>query len=76
VAVGPGEALPYDEADWRDALVLVRDGEIVLETLCGRSCLFKRGDILWLAGLPLASLRNRGDEPAVLVTASRDTEMR
>ena len=76
VAVEPGDTLRYDEADWRDALVVVRCGEIVLETLCGRSWFFQRGDVLWLADLPLASLHNRGAEPAVLVATKRHTEMR
>ena len=72
----PGERLPYRAADWRDALVLVRQGEVVLETCCGRSLFFERGAILWLAELPLASLRNRGHETAVLVAAARPTELR
>ena len=76
VAVEPGDTLPYDAADWRDALVVVRQGEIVLEMLCGRSCYLQQGDTLWLEGLPLAGLRNRGDEPAVLVATSRLPEVR
>lgn len=76
VAVQPGGSLRYDEADWRDALVVVRCGEIVLETLTGRSWFFQRGDVLWLADLPLASLHNRGAEPAVLVATTRHMEMR
>ena len=68
--------LPYYEEDWRDALVLVRQGEIVLDTRCGRSFFFERGAVLWLAELPLASLRNRGHETAVLVAAARPTELR
>jgi hypothetical protein len=68
--------LPYDEEDWRDALVLVRQGEVVLDTRCGRSFFFERGTVLWLAELPLASLRNRGREPAVLVSAARPAELR
>ena len=52
-------------------LVFVRRGEIELETLAGRRCRLRRGDVLWLAGLPLRVLRNRGTEPALLVTVSR-----
>jgi hypothetical protein len=74
--VEPGESLPYDDADWRDALVVVRCGEIVLETVSGRSWYFQRGDVIWLGGLPLASLRNRGDERALLIAAARQTELR
>ena len=71
----PGETLPYQEADWRDALGRVEQGEVVLQMLCGRSCYFQAGDTIWLTGLPLASLHNRGDEPAVLIAAARQTEM-
>ena len=56
--------------------MLVRRGEIVLDTRCGRSFFFPRGSVLWLAELPLESLRNRGHEPAVLVAAARHTELR
>ena len=76
VAVEPGDRLPYRAADWRDALVLVKRGEIVLDTCCGRSFYFPRGSVLWLAELPLECLRNRGHEPAVLVAAARLTELR
>jgi quercetin dioxygenase-like cupin family protein len=75
VAVEPGDTLPYEEGDWRDALVVVEQGEIVLQMLCGRSCFLQQGDTIWLAGLPLAGLHNRGDEPAVLVATARHTEM-
>ena len=68
--------LPYDEAEWHDALVLVKQGEIVREMTGGRTCFFQRGDTLWLTGLPLASLHNRGEEPAVLMAAARHTEIR
>ena len=71
MAVAPGDSLPYAEADWRDALVIVERGEIVLETRCGCSLTFQRGDMLWFDGLPLAALSNPGDEPALLVAASR-----
>ena len=75
MALEPGCTLAYDEADWRDALVTVESGELELVMTCGRSCFFQRGDLLWFEGLPLASLRNRGDEPTVLVTASRNREI-
>ena len=75
VAVEPGETLPYDKEQWRDALVMVRSGEITLEMTCGRPFLFRQGDVLWLAELPIASLQNRGRTPVVLVSAARHTEM-
>lgn len=71
VAVPPGGARDYDEADWRDALVLVVRGEIELEERGGRRERFARGAVLSLAGLGLRALHNRGAEPAELVTVRR-----
>jgi hypothetical protein len=76
VALEPGGELPYREAEWRGALVTVERGEVELEMACGRSCFFRQGDILWLQGLPLARFHNRGDEPTVLVAASRNRGLR
>ena len=76
VTLEPGGSLPYRESDWRGALVTVDSGELELVTLCGRSTFFQRGDLVWLQGLPLATLHNRGDEPTVLVAAARDRELR
>jgi len=75
VALEPGCTLAYHEEEWRDVLVTVESGELELVMTCGRSCFFQRGDLLWFEGLPLASLRNRGDEPTVLVAASRNREI-
>jgi len=69
--VAPGRSLAYEESQWRDALVVVQRGEIVLETLSGGSCCFVQGDLLWLQGLPLAALHNHGDRQALLLAASR-----
>jgi hypothetical protein len=76
VALEPGGTLLYDEEEWRDALVKVESGEIELQMTCGRSCFFQRGDLLWFQGLPLASLHNRGEEPAVLLAAARTRGLR
>jgi hypothetical protein len=71
VAVAPGAVRPYDEAEWRDALVLVRAGAIELECRAGGCRSFREGELLWLTGLPLRALHNRGEEAAVLVAVSR-----
>jgi quercetin dioxygenase-like cupin family protein len=76
VRVEPGDSLPYEESEWRDALITVESGELELVLACGRSCFFQTGDLLWLQGLPLAHLRNRGEEPTVLLAASRNPELR
>jgi uncharacterized protein YxjI/quercetin dioxygenase-like cupin family protein len=71
VALAPGRTRPYDEHEWRDALVVVERGEIELERLTGARRRFRAGAVLWLAGLPLRALRNPGPEPAVLAAVSR-----
>jgi predicted dithiol-disulfide oxidoreductase (DUF899 family) len=74
IAVAPGCRRVYDEAEWRDALVVVEHGEIELECLSGRRRRFARGDLLWLSGLPLRALHNSGREPALLAAISRQRQ--
>jgi quercetin dioxygenase-like cupin family protein len=74
VTVAPGDRRAYDEADWRDALVIVERGPIELECLAGGRRAFQSGDVLWLMGLPLRALHNTGSEPAVLAAVSRADE--
>jgi quercetin dioxygenase-like cupin family protein len=71
VAVAPGGTRPYDDAEWRDALVFVVRGRIELEGLSGRRRTFERGAVLWLVGLPLRALHNHGRESAVMVAFTR-----
>jgi hypothetical protein len=42
-----------------------------LERRNGQRWVFASGDVLWLVGLPILSLYNRGYERVVLVAASR-----
>ena len=67
----PGESRAYAEADWIDAIVLVATGQVEVEGVGGTRRRFERGDLLWLTGLPVRALHNRGDQPAVLVGVSR-----
>ena len=71
VAIEPGGARPYDESEWRDALVVVEQGEVTLECTRGGSTTFRRGDILWLVDVPVRIMRNLGAEAAVLIAVSR-----
>jgi hypothetical protein len=71
VEVEAGGERAYDEAEWRDAIVVVARGEIELEGRGGVCSRFDRGSVLWFAGLPLRRLRCRGSEPALLVAVSR-----
>jgi len=71
--VAAGCSRAYHEAEWRDALVVVERGEIELECEGGGRRRFRSGAVLWLCGLPLHALHNRGQEPAVLVAVARRT---
>jgi quercetin dioxygenase-like cupin family protein len=71
VAIAPGGHLPYDEAEWRDAIVVVERGEIEVRCPAGNRHRFVAGDVLTLAGIPLRTLENPGPEPALLSAVSR-----
>lgn len=71
VTLEPGRVLAYDKAAWHDAIVFVTAGEIELECLSGAVHRFHRGDILWLAQLPLRNVRNSSPVDARLVSISR-----
>jgi hypothetical protein len=71
ISIEPRCRRVYDEAEWRDAIVVVERGEVELECREGSQWRFRRGDVLWLVGLPLRAIHNRGCEPALLVAVSR-----
>jgi quercetin dioxygenase-like cupin family protein len=71
VTIAPGGTLAYDEADWRDALVVVECGTVVVECHAGGRRTFGSGDVLWLTGIGARALHNDGAESAVLVAVSR-----
>jgi hypothetical protein len=67
----PGDERPYEEAEWRDALVVVERGAIEVVSVDGTRLSFKRGNVLFLSRLPLRCLRHCGQEPALLAIVSR-----
>jgi hypothetical protein len=69
--IEPGCDRVYDAAEWRDALVEIEAGEVDLELCCGKAVRFTAGDVLWLCGLGLKALHNRGRAPVVLVALFR-----
>jgi hypothetical protein len=71
IVVAPGDERPYDEREWLDALVVIEHGMIELESLSGICRSFVAGDVLWLVGLPLRRLRNRGPIPTVIASIAR-----
>jgi hypothetical protein len=71
IPMAPQSERAYDPAEWRDAFVVVGRGAIELESRAGGRHQFGRGEALWLSGLPLRAVLNRGDEPAVLLAVTR-----
>jgi hypothetical protein len=71
ISIPAGETRSYDESEWRDALVLVEQGEVEIECLGGSCERFGRGALLCLASLPLRALRNPGSETTRLTAISR-----
>ena len=71
VRVEPGCEHPFVEDEWSDAIVVVEEGQIDIECVEGGVRQFPQGAILFLAGLPLRALVNRGAVPAVLSAVSR-----
>ena len=71
VTIPPGGVRDYNEAEWRDALVVVQRGSIELETRQGSRRAFVTGDMLCLIGLSLRALHNHGHEPVLLLAVSR-----
>lgn len=71
VRIEPGHCRPYRSADWADCLVLIESGEIDLEAIGGARQTCRGGDVLFLVGLPLRGLVNRGPAPVVITTVRR-----
>jgi hypothetical protein len=71
VVVAPGRERAFDDAEWRDAIVLVVRGEIGLCGIGENRRYFSRGAVLCLDGLALRCLHNPGRKPAVLLAVSR-----
>jgi hypothetical protein len=61
----------YDCADWRGALVVVEYGQVELCGLAGTRTRLARGDVAWLADLPLESLYNPGPTITLLAAVWR-----
>lgn len=66
-----GACVPFDETRWRDRLVVVRRGRVLLRGRCGAQVTCGTGDVLWLAGLRLLTLTNPGPGRTELVSLTR-----
>jgi hypothetical protein len=71
VVLESGTSRPSDDAEWRDALVLLVQGDVDLECTAGGRRRYHAGAVLWLAGIDLKALHNVGVDPVVLLAVSR-----
>jgi hypothetical protein len=71
VRIPAGGEHAYAEQEWLGAIVVVERGQIDIECLAGGGRRFETGAVLFLVGLPLRALVNRGLEEAVLSAVSR-----
>jgi hypothetical protein len=71
LVIEPGDERPYDQEEWRGAIVVIEKGQLDLECTRGGSRRFVEGNVLWLFGLPLRRLHNPGPEPAVIASVAR-----
>ena len=74
VVLEPGTSRPSHDAEWRDALVLLVQGDVDLECAAGGRRRFHAGAVLWLAGIELRVVHNVGVEPVVLLAVSRSRD--
>jgi len=70
VSVPAGNPVGYDPGAWDKTLVMVQQGVLRLTCQSGRDADFPAGAILYLAGLPLASIGSAGHEPVLLLLLS------
>ncbi len=71
VVLEPVTRREHDPAEWRDGLVVLEHGALVLETLRGERLPLACGAVLWLDRLPLRAVVNPGDEQALLAVLTR-----
>lgn len=71
IELGPGHSHAFTRTEWADTLVVVDRGRLQLDCTAGGRRTFPAGSVLWLAALPLRTLRNPDPTPTVLVAVRR-----
>jgi hypothetical protein len=71
VVIRPGCRRTYRASDWRDAIVLVDQGQVLVEREGRAGFRFGPGHLLCLGGLGVQAIYNPGPEPAVLISVKR-----
>ena len=71
VRIDAGCSLRYRHEEWDDAIVVVESGSVEVECPRGGSRTFCAGAVVFMAGLDLKAMHNRGTETVVLSAVSR-----
>jgi hypothetical protein len=71
VVLPPGCSLDYDQGQWRDCLIEVECGVVTIQLPDGSEPAYGVGDVFWLDGLPVRTVRNPGIHTTLLVAVSR-----
>lgn len=71
VTIESGAARDYVESEWRDAIVVVAAGDVLLEGGLGGALWMTCGDMFWFDGIGVRRIHNHGTELAVLHAVSR-----
>jgi hypothetical protein len=69
--IAPGAERAYEPSEWCGSLVVLERGELEFECCDGHCWHRARGEVMFLAGLPLRALRNEARVPALLSAVSR-----
>ncbi len=72
--LAPGGSLGFDPADWRGAVVVVREGVVELRLRSGVHHRLAAREVLWLAGLDVHEVHNPGLVVATLVSVRRTAD--
>jgi mannose-6-phosphate isomerase-like protein (cupin superfamily) len=71
VWMAPEAEIPFDAREWRDAVVFIASGALVVDVGQGAPARFESGANLCFDGLQVRTLRNPGSLPLVLIAVSR-----
>lgn len=71
ICIPIGHRYPYDENQWHNALVLIRQGTIRIETKTATVYCFPAGDVVYFTGLDIQHLVSVGCDDAVLTAIRR-----
>jgi hypothetical protein len=71
IRLAPGTSLSCSEPLWRDALLVLGQGEVEIRTPDGSAGRFSTGAVMTVADVPLSVVHAVGREPAVLTAIRR-----